>query len=118
LRTCSTRVGRGAAEGAAPHRDRAGGGEDLPFVVVAVAHHQPVPAAVDLVSELLDRGGDLGCNAAASIFRAASRTISSINDRVAASSPASRGPAIAVVYREHGTYLPARRCRARLDQTC
>ncbi|BBX35944.1 hypothetical protein MMAGJ_52260 [Mycolicibacterium mageritense] len=41
------------------HRDRTGGGHHLTFVVIPVAHHQPVPILIDLIDELVDIGGDL-----------------------------------------------------------
>ena len=64
------------------HADRPRGGQHTAFVVVAVAHHQAATVLVDLISELLDIGGDtLRGSAAASICRAPSRTISSSNDR-------------------------------------
>jgi hypothetical protein len=42
------------------HRHRSSGGQHLPLLVVAVAHHQTVARLVDLVGELLDVGGDFG----------------------------------------------------------
>jgi hypothetical protein len=56
------------------------------------------------------------CNAAASIFRAPSRTIPSINDRSPPVPPSDSSPPRPTL--SLGTYLPTRRWRARLDQTC
>ena len=85
------------------HRHRARRGQHLPLGVVAVAHHQAATVLVDLVGEWVDVGGDLGLNAAASICRAPSRTISSSSDRVP---PHRRWWSRVVNYREHGRTFP------------
>jgi hypothetical protein len=62
------------------HRHRPGAGEHIARGVRAVAHHQPMPVLVTHLDETGDVIVDLGRNASASIRRAPSRTISSIND--------------------------------------
>ncbi len=82
----------------------------------AVAHHQPVPDFVTLASERRSVNLDLGQTASASIRRAHSRTISSINDE-----DTQRDATGALIvasrlgdYGEHGSYLPDQRCHAGL----
>ncbi len=42
------------------HSDRARGGQHGARLVIAVAYHQPMPVAVELIGELLDIGGNFG----------------------------------------------------------
>jgi hypothetical protein len=75
--------------------------------LVAVAHYLAVPVLVEMVSELVDVGGNLVLYAASSIVRAPLRTISSSKD-----CPVDVGLVVVVVYkREHGRTFPqARQC--------
>jgi hypothetical protein len=42
------------------HGDRARRGQHLPLIVVTVAHHQPSAVLVELITELVNVGSDLG----------------------------------------------------------
>ncbi|MCD2158335.1 hypothetical protein LQL77_32395 [Rhodococcus cerastii] len=69
--------------------------------MVSVADHQAATVLIEVVGELVDVGGNPR-SAAASIFRAPSRTISS------SSSPPALvvGLVVLVYYREHGRTFP------------
>jgi hypothetical protein len=43
-----------------PNADRPRGGQNVALVVKAIAHHQTPAVLVDLITELVDIGGDLG----------------------------------------------------------
>ena len=97
------------------HRTRRRG--HLPRLVVAVAHHQPVPVLVDLARVGLDVGGDLG------LQRRREHRPGAITHDLVQQRPAdpSRGVSVGLVllvgYLEHGRTFPNQRVNAGPDQT-
>ena len=86
------------------HIHRARRRQHLPRLGPAVAHHQPVAILVPLAGERVDVGITSAPNAAASIRRAPSRTISSISDP---EPPPNLSGRTLLHYLEHGRTFPA-----------
>ncbi|GAA3131993.1 hypothetical protein GCM10020255_006030 [Rhodococcus baikonurensis] len=84
------------------HVDRARGGQDVAFCVVSVADHQAVPVLVEVVSELVDVGGNLRLQRGCEHLPGAVA-----DDLVEQGAPVVVvGLVFVVYYREHGRTFP------------
>jgi hypothetical protein len=96
------------------HLDRTGRGQDLAWLVRAVAHHQPATVLVAIGGEPGDVVVDLG------LQRLGQHPTGTLTDEFIDQRPDTTRPAGVIGvgssrnYRKHGSYLPDRRWRADL----